>query len=181
MGTDKASLEVAGRPLIEHAVALARSVTGDVRIVGDPAKFAGFAETIPDVFPGQGPLGGIHAALSASDCDCNLILGVDLPFVEARFLNFLVSKAQRETATVTVPHTAGHFQTLCAVYRKPFVGVAARALEEGRNKIDALFLEIAVNVISEQELTAAGFLPAMFRNLNTPGDLEMARREFHSR
>jgi molybdopterin-guanine dinucleotide biosynthesis protein A len=178
MGTDKAFLELGGRPLIEHALELAHSVTGEVKIVGDAAKFAVFGDTVSDIFAARGPLAGIHAALSASKSDCNLVLGVDLPFVEARFLKFLVSKAQAGDVVVTVPAAAGYLQTLCAVYRKPFMHVAASALENGRNKIDALFSELMVCVIEEDELTAAGFSPAMFRNLNTPGDLEIARREF---
>lgn len=181
MGTDKAFLDLGGRLLIEHALSLARSVTEDVKIVGDPAKFAAFGDTISDVFSMHGPLAGIHAALSASKSDCNLILGVDLPFMEARFLEFLVSKAQTGGALVTVPSAGGYLQTLCAVYRKPFLSIAGRALEEGRNKIDALFLELAVCVIEENELTATGFSPAMFRNLNTRDDLEWARREFELR
>lgn len=181
MGVDKAFIDLGGRPLIEHALALVGSVTSDVRIVGEPAKFSAFADTVPDFFQARGPLAGIHAALASSKAEHNLILGVDLPFVEAGFLRFLVSTAQAKNATVTLPHASGHFQTLCAVYRQSFLRIAARALEEGRNKIDALFPELAVNVISEQELTAAGFSPAMFRNLNTPEDLEMARREFQSR
>lgn len=181
MGADKAFLEVAGRPLIEHAVALARSATNEVRIVGNPAKFASFADTIPDVFAARGPLAGIHAALSASQADCNLILGVDLPFIEKRFLKYLVDSALSNNALVTVPSSGGHLQTLCAVYRRPFLEFAVPALEEGRNKIDALFPEMMVNVIPEEELTSAGFSAAMFRNLNTLEDLEAAQREFQSR
>ncbi|HEY4053740.1 MAG TPA: molybdenum cofactor guanylyltransferase [Terriglobales bacterium] len=181
MGTDKALLRLDGQALIVHALALATSVTNDVKIVGDPEKFASFGEVVPDIYAERGPLGGIHAALLNSATECNLILGVDLPFVQPRFLSFLVSEAQTSGAIVTLPSTSGYLQTLCAVYRKEFLGLAESALGVGRNRIDALFPAISVRVINEQEVTTSGFDRSMFRNLNTPEEWEFARKEFESR
>ena len=67
MGTDKALVPLDGRTLLARALDLARSLTREVRIVGDKQKFAPFAPVVEDVFPGCGPLGGIHAALRASN------------------------------------------------------------------------------------------------------------------
>jgi molybdenum cofactor guanylyltransferase len=178
MGSDKALLELGGKPLIARAVELAREVTRDVIIVGDASKYAEFGPVIADKFTGRGPLGGIHAALSSSNSDRNLVLAVDLPFLYARFLNYLIAQAVGYDATVTVPSTNGYFQPLCAVYRKPFVDAAERALAEGRNKIDALFDEVSLRAITEEEMTANGFSAGMFRNLNTREEWEKAEREF---
>ena len=41
MGKDKAFLEFKGRILLARALELAAGVAKDVRIVGDPSKFAG--------------------------------------------------------------------------------------------------------------------------------------------
>jgi molybdopterin-guanine dinucleotide biosynthesis protein A len=180
MGTDKALLQFGGQALIVHALALAKSVTNDVKIIGGPEKFASFGNVVPDKYAERGPLGGIHAALLSSATDCNLILGVDLPFVQPRFLSFLVSEAETSGAVVTLSSTGGYLQTLCAVYRKDFLKLAEAALAGGRNKIDALLPGISVRVINEQELTAAGFSSSMFRNLNTPEEWEFARNEFES-
>jgi molybdenum cofactor guanylyltransferase len=178
MGTDKALLELAGRPLIHHALDLAYAITNDVRIVGDPKTFVSFGTVITDVYSACGPLAGIHAALASSATDWNLILGVDLPFLNPRFLNYLISEAQSSTAVVTVPSANGHFHPLCAVYRRQFGLIAERALNAARNKVDALFPEVSVRVIDEAQLVAAGFNPSLFRNLNTPDDLKQARQEF---
>ena len=171
MGCDKAFLDFRGRTLLSRTIDLARSVVPDVRIVGDPAKFATFAQVVPDIYPACGPLGGIHAALSNSATDFNMILAVDLPFLDARFLHYLIAESESSDAVVTVPQAAGHLHPLCAIYRKPFLAPAERALAESRNKLDALFSEVTVRIIPEDELTAAGFSPAIFRNLNTPEDL----------
>jgi molybdenum cofactor guanylyltransferase len=178
MGSDKALLHLAGKPLILRAKELAREVSDNIGIVGDPPKFAGFGSAIEDVFPDCGPLGGIHAALSYSVAEWNLILAVDLPFLTARFLKYLLAQAQSSGAAVTVVFTGGHHHPLCAVYRKSFAFLAERALIERRNKIDALYKDVPVRVISEKELIESGFSPSIFRNLNTRDDWEQAQREF---
>jgi molybdopterin-guanine dinucleotide biosynthesis protein A len=180
MGSDKALLQLAGMPLISRAVSVARSVADQVKIVGDPAKFASFGTVVPDVYASRGPLGGIHAALLSSTTEWNLILGVDIPFVQSRFLSFLVSLAQTSGAVVTLPSTNGYLQTLCAVYRKEFLKPAEVALAAGRNKIDTLFSGVSVRVVDQQEILHAGFNTSMFRNLNTPEEWEAAKREFES-
>jgi len=174
MGSDKAFAMLDGRTLLERALELAPSVTKDVRVVGGAEKFAGFAPVVEDVFRECGPLGGIHAALRASAAELNLMLAVDVPFVTAELLRYLVARARGSDAIVTVPR-AGGWQPLCAVYRREFGDVAEQALRDGRYRINALFAEIRVQAVEDEELALAGFSAGMFRNLNTPDELEAAR------
>ncbi len=176
MGADKAFVTLDGRTLLARALELARAVTPDVRVVGDPAKFAGFGPVVEDVFRDCGPLGGIHAALRVSNTELNLILAVDVPLVSLALLQYLIRRARDSaSATITVVGAGGGWQPLCAVYRRDFVDVAEQSLREGRYKIDALFETTQTQVIREEELEAAGFSLKMFRNLNTREELEAAR------
>jgi molybdenum cofactor guanylyltransferase len=175
MGTDKAFVALDGRTLLARALELARTVTADVRIVGSPEKFAAFATVVEDVFPGCGPLGGIHAALRSSQKELNLILAVDVPFVSFALLQFLITRARNSSATVTVSCTNAGWQPLCAIYRREFAEAAENALREGRYKIDALFEDAPTQAIVEAELESAGFSPKIFRNLNTPEELKSAQ------
>jgi len=181
MGSDKAFAMLEGQTLLARALDLARSVTNDVRIVGDAMKFTPFAPVVEDVFPGCGPLAGIHAALRASPTDLNLMLAVDLPFVSPALLQFLIAQAKDPTELVTVPLAARGLQPLCALYRREFAGVAEKALRDGRYKIDALFEKVRTCVVTEDELQAAGFSPQLFRNLNTPEELVEARNKYESK
>jgi molybdopterin-guanine dinucleotide biosynthesis protein A len=175
MGADKAFVTLGGRTLLARALDLARSVTADVRIVGDAMKFGAFAPVVEDVFRGCGPLGGIHAALRASRNDLNLMLAVDLPFVSLALLQFLLTRARGSAAMVTVARAENRLQPLCAVYRCEFADVAEIALQQGQYKIDALFDAAHTQVIGEEELETAGFAPRIFRNLNTPEELARAK------
>lgn len=181
MGSDKAFVMLDGRTLLARSLDEARCVAGDVRIVGSAEKFAAFAPVVEDVFRDCGPLGGIHAALRASSANLNLVLAVDVPFAARELLRYLIMRAQRSSRVVTVPRVGGGWQPLCAVYRREFAGTAETALRAGRYKIDALFAEVNVQAIQEAELAQAGFAPALFRNLNTKHDLEMAREQGVSR
>jgi molybdopterin-guanine dinucleotide biosynthesis protein A len=177
MGSDKAFLDLAGRPLLLRALDVARSVTSLVKIVGDPEKFGVFGPVIPDIYRDRGPLAGIHAALADTETDWNFILAVDIPFLSPAFLRYLVLEAQSSGATVTVPGIGKYFHPLCAVYRKQFGTLAELSLKTGRNKIDGLFPQIDLRVIDEDELRHAGFSAAIFRNVNTPEDWEKTKKE----
>lgn len=178
MGKDKALLEWGGGTLLEHALQVARAVSERLAVVGGP-QHARFGPVLLDIFSGRGPLGGIHAALEASRTDLNLILAVDMPLIEPRFLGFLVERAQASEALVTIPRTSEGWQPLCAVYRRSFAVIARDALEQGRNKIDALFPGITVEVLEKLELVSQGFSESMFRNLNTRQELEEAKAVRH--
>src|SRR5579864_2081154 len=94
MGADKAFVMLDGQTLLARALELAHSVTTDVRVVGDPARFSSFAPVVEDVFPDCGPLSGIHAALRASATDLNVILAVDTPFVSPALLRYLITRSK---------------------------------------------------------------------------------------
>jgi len=176
MGSDKAFLELASSTLLERSLALAHALAAEVFIVGSQEKFSRFGRVVEDVFRDCGPLAGIHAALTASRTDLNLALAVDLPFLEVKFLEYLISQARMTSALATVPRAAGGWQPLCAVYRREFAASAESALQQGKNKIDLLFSQVEVNTLEEDELLRHGFKPEMFRNLNTPEEMERARK-----
>jgi len=175
MGSDKAFLDFGGQTLLDRALAVMDSVCGRVVIVGDPARFAKYESpkcesVVADIFPGCGPLGGIHAALVHSSAQLNLMLAVDMPFVSRELLAFLFAAAENTDATITVPRTTQGLQPLCAVYRRNFGTIAEQALRAGKYKIDAAFVDVTLRVIEESELAAAGFSERSFFNVNTPQD-----------
>jgi molybdopterin-guanine dinucleotide biosynthesis protein A len=178
MGRDKATLPFSGQTLLESALALARSVTEDVFvfILGSPELYGAYGQVIADIFPGCGPLGGIHAALTHAKTDLNLVLAVDTPFLSTRLPAYLVERARESPAMVIAPEIDSYPQPLCAVYRRDFLPIAEQALRAGRYKIVPLFPHGKTLIIPEAELRRFAFTAEMFENLNTPEELEHARR-----
>ena len=172
MGRDKALLSFRGQTLLARARALASTITEQVRVVGPRERYG--SDAIEDIYEGQGPLAGIHAALSATNTELNLVLSVDTPFVTSEFLKCLVGEAERLATIVTVPYVDGRFQPLCAVYRRDFLSLAEVALRARQNKIDALYCHTTVRRMDEAEMKRLAFDPRMFDNLNTPDDFARA-------
>jgi molybdopterin-guanine dinucleotide biosynthesis protein A len=179
MGADKAFVTLNGRTLLERALDLTQTLTTDVTIVGAAPKFQPFGPVVEDIFPNCGPLGGIHAALRASTAELNLRLAVDLPFVPATLLRFLIVHAEKmRDSMAIVPRTREGWQPLCAIYRREFADAAETALRTGNYRIDALFSQINVQTVKEPELAELGFSSQVFCNLNTQTELTAAGAAF---
>lgn len=186
MGTDKAALSLEGQTLLERALATLRTVAGEVLILGSRERYGGFGQVIEDIYPDCGPLGGIHAALTylAKQASAKpnagrrlaLIIAVDTPFLSPEFLSFMAERAVESGAVVTTPEIAGYTQPLCSVYSTEFLPIAEQALKSGVYKIVPLFPRDKTCVITPAEMARFAFPPEMFDNLNTPEDLERARR-----
>jgi molybdopterin-guanine dinucleotide biosynthesis protein A len=178
MGQDKASITLNGLSLLQHALAALREVCCDVAILGKQERYGKLGPVYEDIFPGCGPLGGIHAALSNSKTQFNLIIAVDTPFLAPEFLSYLADKAIQSGANVTTPEIDDYRQPLCTVYSLDFRPIAEQALQQGNYKIVPLFPADRTLVIKESELRQFAFAADMFENLNTPEDLARARRRF---
>lgn len=174
MGTNKAFLEAGGQTLLARALGTLRLVCDRVAIVGDAETYSRFGPCVADIFSGCGPLGGIHSALVSSSDTLNIVLAVDMPFVSADLLRFVLDIAGSSAAMVTVPRAGKRLQPLCAVYRREFAAVAEQALGAGNYKVDGPFASVRVRVIEAPELLTAGFSEKNFLNVNTPEELRAA-------
>ena len=96
-GRDKSALLLDGRPILDHQIAALTPAVDEVLIVGGPRA------TIHDIVPGCGPLGGLHAALTAAHGGAVLIVACDMPYLSTPFLTYLLSFATE--ADIVVPRT----------------------------------------------------------------------------
>jgi molybdopterin-guanine dinucleotide biosynthesis protein A len=172
MGSDKALLPFGNENLLQLALSKAKAVSQKPVIVGERERYSSYGDVVEDRFPGCGPLGGIHAALCSTQADLNLVLSVDMPLMTADFLIWLAQLAVAGGELAFVPEVQGRRQPLCAVYRRTAQCVIELALKMGDFKIDHVFPLIPTRYIKEEELFGAGFLPDIFRNVNTRDDYE---------
>jgi len=177
MGTDKALLSLGDQTLLARALKTAAAVADKVAIVGPRERYAAYGEVIEDIYTGCGPLAGIHAALTATQTECNLVLSVDTPLITAEFLKWLLEQARNSTEVVVVPDALGGQQPLCAVYSRSVAGAAEHALKDADYKIGHLFSRLPTRYISEAEMLRAGFSPEIFRNVNTAAEYEALAEE----
>jgi molybdenum cofactor guanylyltransferase len=159
MGRDKALLPFRGGTLADAVVRAVEEAAGSAILVGHPGLGG-----IPDLYPGEGPLGGILTALEHTSADWNLITACDMPHLTPLFLRELFEAAEARACEVLLPcGEAGLPQPLCAIYHRS-AGPAIRArFAEGTRKITAGLEGL---VVARLELGDA----VPFQNVNTPED-----------
>jgi molybdenum cofactor guanylyltransferase len=165
MGCDKALIELNGIRLLSRAAQVVSAAVGSATLIGDPEKYGGLGYPVQaDILTGCGPLAGIHAALSVSGADWNLILACDMPEVESAFLIQLLDRAEQGDKDCLLPAgPSGRPEPLCGVYHRRALPAVRRALESGVRKVLDGLAGLRVEV-----LPVTG--PEPFRNINTPAD-----------
>ena len=165
MGRDKALLRFHGAPLAAVVARAVRDAAGSVVLIGNPALAAvtGFP-ALPDLFPGEGPLGGIVTALRGTTADWNLICACDMPELTARFLSILFQAAEACDADVVLPLGAGgRLEPLCGVWHRRALGPVEAAFGSGIRKVAAALSGLRAVPYRVTELTP-------LQNVNTPED-----------
>jgi len=174
-GRDKSALLVSGRTILERQVAELSQLTADILLVGGdpPALHDGRVRHVADLVPGRGPLGGLHAALTAARASVVAIVACDMPFVSAPLLRYLLTLAHGpDRPEIVVPRTEGGYHPLCAVYTRACLEPIVRRLAGGALRVDGLFGEMRVQVVTPDALAPFGDPDRLLANLNTPLEYE---------
>src|SRR5262249_48484694 len=96
MGRDKALLPHHGLALAAGVAREVEHAAGQCALIGDPMRYQELGyPIIQDLYPGEGPLGGILTALSHSQSDWNIILACDMPRITHEFLTRLLDIASQ--------------------------------------------------------------------------------------
>jgi molybdopterin-guanine dinucleotide biosynthesis protein A len=168
-GIDKGALLVDGRSILARQIEALAAVTDDVLIAGDRRVDApDVIRVVADIVPGCGPLGGLHAALSAARGAALMLLACDMPYVSPAFIEYLFSFAGE--ADVVVPQTERGYHPLCAVYTRACMDVAASRLAERRLKMRELVDSMTTRVVPVEDVRRFGDPDRLLANVNTPAD-----------
>jgi molybdopterin-guanine dinucleotide biosynthesis protein A len=169
MKRDKAVLPVpggAGTTLIEHVLSQVRDYFEAVIISASPGQRLDFLphRIAVDPQPGQGPLMGIQAGLSASPYQTNFILACDIPDIDIDLVKRVTAAAHGCDIAVPVS-AAGQYEPLFAVYRKSVLPKIETLLNSGTRQIIPLFSLCKTRTIPLPE-------GRRLSNLNTPEDYD---------
>ncbi len=165
MRRDKALLPWAGGLLAQFVARAVEIAAGSVVLVGSPNRYGhlGFPIT-PDLYPGEGPLGGILTVLQVSRAEFNLVTACDMPALSAGFLKLLLDAAAECDADILAPAgPGGRLEPLCAVYRSRARATLYEAFASGVRKVTAAFQGLRVTTLPVTDAEP-------FQNINTPED-----------
>jgi molybdopterin-guanine dinucleotide biosynthesis protein A len=189
MGRDKGLLDFSGVPLILHTARLLDPLVAEVTVVGTPTRYASLGlSVIADADDGQihvhekpeqmgrGPLAGIATALSATHLPWNLIVACDLPYLSAKWVSWLLSRALRSHGDVVIPRTEFGMEPLAAVYGRECRVPIAAAVARGVRKVSEAIESLRADVVHPHEWREVEPSELILKNMNAPGDYEDARQ-----
>ena len=170
MGSDKALIDVAGRPMIDHVTGALSEVCTDLLIVGRRGELNGIP-CVPDDHTGRlGPAAGVATALRVADGRAALVVAVDQPFLRTETLRKLVMEP-----LTTVPRDQV-LQIACALYSADASQPILDAVERGLPLWKAI-RDIA-RIVEEDEWQTWGEDGRSWFSVDTPGKLDEGLRRF---
>jgi molybdopterin-guanine dinucleotide biosynthesis protein A len=128
---------------------------------------------VPDAYAEGGSLGGIYSGLAAATSEYALAVATDMPFLSLPLLRWMVSQPRDYDVLVPVRDEP---EPLHAIYAKRCLEPMRRRLEAGRLKITGFFGDVRVRYVDRAALAEYDPEGLSFFNINTPDDLERARR-----
>lgn len=178
MGQPKALLTLEGEPLVMRLARVLGSLFQELIVVtsdDEIARVSGLA-SVADIFPGKGPLGGIHAALAHFQ-QPTFCLACDLPFLNPRAIEYLCAGLEDNDAVLprTGENKGARAEPLHAVYAPNCLPVFEQELQSERARpIERVVEPLQVRFLAEQELRLFDSKLKFLSNINTPDDARKA-------
>lgn len=171
MGTDKAFLDVGGKPLIRYMIDKLSTIATDVVIsTRDASKFKGLPGLLfTDRFQTACAMVGVHTALSTGK-PVMYVTAVDMPYLNTELVNHL--RKQLRTHDAVVPRSSRGFEPLSAVYTLRCLPALEKCISKNQLMFSQLFRDLNVKFVEvkDDEWRVMGVSP--FTNLNEPRDYD---------
>lgn len=170
MGRDKALIERPdGIRQLDHIITLARSISPDILISTNSPEIVPSGDPIlPDLNPGDGPLGALASFHHAHPDESVLLIGCDLFLLDGATVDQLIDAHNSDqTATCFKSRIDARPEPLCSIYESTSLAKVSQALDKN-DYCARHFLE------SLEPKTLELSNPVALDNANTPADLEEA-------
>lgn len=178
MGRDKAVIQIEGVRMVDRvAAALAAAGCSNVVAVG-PRQLAGDLAHIDDLYPGEGPLGGVLTAMASVASVASMgsvgswlcVVACDLPWLDVDSIDALhraatsgAAAGQNAAEVDVVVARTDRIEPLCALWNPRCRDAVQQAFDSGQRSVLEVFKALHVIEVPVRSLA--------LRNVNTPEDL----------
>ena len=162
-----------GEPLIRHTLTGIKNTVSSTIILSNNQENFSFLDlpVFSDIYPGIGPLGGIHAALRFSQTPLVWIIGGDMINSDPRILPRLLEKSDNADCVIPI-NSAGQYEPLCGLYRTTCLeSIEELIVTQRQYSVLKLYEMVRTSILTWEECTSAGLSASMFTNINNPADL----------
>jgi molybdopterin-guanine dinucleotide biosynthesis protein A len=179
LGQNKLKVILGKEYLIQRVLNCILPLSEEVLVVlsrkQEPLPFQDKVREVVDIYPGRSALGGIYTGLTTSRSFHNLVVACDMPFLNTQLLHYMIDLAPSFDAVV--PRIGGMSEPLHALYSKNYLICIKRQIEQDDLKVGNLFKgSLKIRYVEEDEVKKFDPQFLSFFNVNTPNDLEMARK-----
>ena len=167
MGTDKALLIIDDEPLLKRMIRFIDPFCQQVIISGSKTIYRDFqVEMIPDLYTDCGPIAGIFSSLTYSTLHWNLIVSVDVPFVNQELFELMISCI--DDFDCIIPKHQSGIEPLVGLYHKKVIPVVEKMISSGEYKLMNLLSKLNVRFVDCNLLIEK--YPRLFVNINRMED-----------
>ncbi len=167
MGTDKALFVLNGSTFLDHIIRALEPLVDDILIVSNDERHSTYnLKRVRDTIADTGPISGLHAGLTNSVTEENLVLSCDIPLIETSMLEVLLQNNEDDIDVIQLAE-ANRVHPLIALYKKGSVEHLGKALFDGERK-----LRTALNGLNIKTVLVSDGQAAALTNVNTPMDFE---------
>jgi molybdopterin-guanine dinucleotide biosynthesis protein A len=175
MGRDKATLELGGMTLAARQAAVLTRCCDEVLLVGAAARGLPGCRSVPDAHPRRCALTGLYSALLAAAAPLVFVTACDYPFLGIELVRALYRAWQPGMLSLLPLGPEGR-HPLTALHHRDLAPRLRAALDAGRLRVDLALDPLRRACLPWASLRRLGVPPRTFLNLNTPAELERARR-----
>ena len=184
MGRDKRALELEGSSLLQRSLSVIGKLFSEVLVVTaapEPGIVPPGSRQVTDLIPNCGSLGGLMTGLSHASHQRVFVAACDMPLLNPDVIRWLCQVDPE--ADVVIANPAQGIQPMHAVYSKQCLPWLESMAKEGRLKIQDIVgaQGLTVRVILDDEVRGRDPQGLSFLNVNTPADLEFARKLLSAR
>ena len=170
--SDKAFAEYKGIPLIQHAINALAPFCDNIIISGQADKYNTLNhKVIQDLKPDLGPIGGFHSILSSESYPFYFILSVDMPLMNERIIDVLISEYELGYDAVLAGSENNFTEPMCGLYCQSIKSNIDKAIQNKDYKLMNLIRSSNVKVIDFSD-----FIKTLntnpFININKKEDFE---------
>ena len=174
MGFDKQLLMEDDRRILETVIETLKQEFSDILIVtAKPQLYEGMGVRLcGDLYPGRGPLAGIHAALLDARSQYVYLLACDMPVVNLPFIRHMKQQLLESGMDICASRYLDRMEPFNTFYSRSLLGEVVHRLETGNSSLFRFINGSRACVLTREEAARFDKELRMFTNINTRSEYE---------
>lgn len=173
-GTDKAFLDIDGKPFIARIIKALKGLVNEIIVVTNtPEKYSRFkVKLVRDDAVGKGPLMGICCGLKASGAQYNFVVACDMPFIKPALIKFMLDK--KRVYDILLYRDSEKFHTLFGIYSRACIPEIEKMIKKGELRVSGIFGKLKLCLLDKKDMERIDPRMLSFMNINSPAELKAA-------